>query len=121
MEEKKFALFSKYHSTFVLLENGDCYCWGRNDFGQLGLGINNRNITQFTRLTSGKYITCGDFVTCIIDMNNDVWSAGKDNYYQLGKHSIEKNNKTTGINKLVKLDTKAKFVGCCNDYTIIIK
>lgn len=109
-----------YH-TVVLDFNNNIYVTGYNAFGQLGLGINNRNINQFAKLASGKYITCGDFTTCIIDMNNDVWGAGMNTYKQLGNQRITKNNKTTGINKLVKLNTKAKFVGCCDDYTVVIK
>jgi alpha-tubulin suppressor-like RCC1 family protein len=63
--------------TCALLENGGVLCWGRNNYGQLGIGMKDNmsvpvamlNITDATEVATGRDITCvlreGGRVQCV--------------------------------------------------------
>ena len=83
-----------YHNIAIsssnVNESGSLYCWGRNDFGQLGLG----NTTDYSSpkqvgsLSSWLRISGGDWSTHAIRLNTSnsgsLWSWGRNNYGQLG-------------------------------------
>jgi alpha-tubulin suppressor-like RCC1 family protein len=80
--------------TCVLLNNNDVRCWGRNDFGQLGLG-NLINIGDDEAITSMppikfptgftvKKITAGLQHTCALSVTNKVICWGRNDFGQLG-------------------------------------
>ena len=75
-----------YHTCGLRNNNGELFCWGRNDYGQLGDGTNNdKNIpirignkSDWTHISSGVIHTCGlrnnngqnYFAGDIMDMNS---------------------------------------------------
>lgn len=77
--------------TCALSYEGDLYCWGRNDQGQLGTGDNvNKNLLQkvdFPASNSSKIVfdfAVGEEHTCIINSASKVYCWGDNTYGQLG-------------------------------------
>ncbi|CAM9563936.1 unnamed protein product [Pylaiella littoralis] len=82
-----------YHHTVALSEAGEVFAFGRNDYGQLGLG--HRESTwqggQVPDL-AGKVITqvaCGSFHTISLDAEGRVYPFGRNNHGQLGTGTRE--------------------------------
>ena len=83
-------LFGDIHLSAVfgcgLLNNGSALCWGRNNFGQLGMGNNTQMyIPQFS---SGGYnfstISLGRLHVCGLLQNGSALCWGRNNFGQLG-------------------------------------
>ena len=76
-------------SEHSLILKNDCTLWGcgYNKYGQLGLG-DTTNRTTFTQVTTNadniKEIYCGGFHTLILKNDGTLWSAGNNDYGQLG-------------------------------------
>ena len=75
-----------YH-TCGRLGNGSIYCWGSNDYGQLGNGNQTTmpypvplsgTARNYTSVSGGEYHTCGRLV------NGSVYCWGRNSYGQLG-------------------------------------
>jgi len=77
--------------TCSLADTGTAYCWGGNDYGQLGTGLAStnpvpfpvpvllpENVNHFVQLTGGKYNSCG------LGDNYRVYCWGDNSYGQLG-------------------------------------
>ena len=75
-----------YH-TLILKNNGTLWGCGANDNGQLGLG-DTTNRTTFTQVTTNaddiKQVYCGWYYTLILKNDGTLWSAGNNDYGQLG-------------------------------------
>jgi alpha-tubulin suppressor-like RCC1 family protein len=70
----------------TVLENGNIYSWGRNDYGQLGNNATNdetKPILIFQNLKGVEKIFCG-FEFSIFLQNGILWSCGRNNLGQLG-------------------------------------
>lgn len=65
---------------------GKYYIWGRNDYGQLGLGHNsNQNLPQELNLRDVIIsVSCGGFHTAILTSRYEVYIWGCNDEYQLG-------------------------------------
>ena len=72
--------------TCALTGNGEAWCWGRNEFGQLGDGTS----TSRNKPTRVKYdgqfvsISAGGSHTCAVTTSNEAWCWGRNNMGQLG-------------------------------------
>ncbi len=79
-----------YH-TCAVTKSEDLYCWGRNDYYQLGSGDNNNKLyptkvigengDSFLNILS---VSAGDNHTCAITKDGNLYCFGKNDYYQLG-------------------------------------
>ena len=120
--------------------NNEVWSFGSNIRGQLGLGDNTSRNTP-TKIHSikrrvayaatfnivAKFVSCGDFHTVIIDMNNEVWSFGynREGLLRLGD-IIDRNTPTKipSIKRRVAYATTfnivAKSVSCGYLHTVII-
>ena len=72
--------------SLVLLENGDVYSFGRNRFGQLGLGYTSTRATstKIPTLSEVKAISAGGSHSLVLLENGEVYSFGLNWYGQLG-------------------------------------
>jgi alpha-tubulin suppressor-like RCC1 family protein len=83
--------------TCALDEIGDVYCWGGNDYGQLGYGDTvNRGVTELATSLSpvslgqkAKKIYAGTFLTCAILENDTARCWGLNRSGQLGLGHVE--------------------------------
>jgi alpha-tubulin suppressor-like RCC1 family protein len=114
----KFIACGNGH-TMIIDMNDNVWGCGLNIFSQLGLGDHEDrySLTQISwdQDNKAKYIACDDSYTMLIDMNDNVWACGYNEYGQLGLGDTE--DRAT----FVKLPNfKAKFIKCGDDHTILI-
>ncbi len=74
-----------FHSCAVRTD-GTVWCWGRNDFGQLGDGtaIDAGEPVQVAGLMMITKVAAGDLFTCALDEAGAVWCWGANGSGQLG-------------------------------------
>jgi alpha-tubulin suppressor-like RCC1 family protein len=75
------------------------WTWGRNDFGQLGIG-NSSNRTTPTSVSTEKdwsIIGAGTYHSFAIKTNNTLWACGINTGYQLGLGDITNRNRFTQV------------------------
>ena len=79
--------------TLLLTLEGNLYSFGSNHNGQLGLNENTIEKTNKPTLIRNipeiKRIECGDNHSMCIDVNNNLWLFGGNNYGQLGLSDYE--------------------------------
>jgi alpha-tubulin suppressor-like RCC1 family protein len=87
-----------YHVCANSLAGGG-YCWGKNDFGQLGNGTNNNSSVPFAvndaGVLAGKTIvatSAGYNHTCVVDSVGQVYCWGYNSQGQLGNGASGTNN-----------------------------
>ncbi len=76
--------------------DGKVYCWGRNDYGQLGnnsttasnvpVAVHAPDSVTFTRVSTGDRFTCAD------GLDGKVYCWGRNDYGQLGNNSTTASN-----------------------------
>ena len=75
-------------STLLLTLKGNIYSFGNNEYGQLGLNDYNIKKTSTPTLIRNipeiRRIECGYNHSMCIDVNDDLWIFGENNYGQLG-------------------------------------
>jgi len=105
-----------YNHVVLLDFDNNCWIYGNNGFGQLGLG-NNDNIIQPTMIPSFKalHVAAGNQYTIILDLDNNIWAFGRNDHGQLGLGDKENRNRPTKI-----LNFKAKQVAAGGYHTLII-
>lgn len=77
-----------YYHTVAVNDKGKLVTWGRNDYGQLGIGSkDHKNSAQFVPLPLSSKIksaSCGCYHTLILMSNGRVMVFGRNNKGQLG-------------------------------------
>jgi alpha-tubulin suppressor-like RCC1 family protein len=70
------------------------WCWGSNEFGQLGDGTTNDLLTpnQVGTLTHWEKISCGGYYNMASTDQDKLWSWGKNDKGQLGNWSLTQTN-----------------------------
>jgi len=82
-----------YH-TCAIDDEKKLWCWGRNDFGQLGDGGNeNKNVPSRVADRKWKSVSSGGYHTCAIDGDHNLWCWGRNDFGQIGDESFEKRNR----------------------------
>src|SRR2546426_68161 len=86
-EKISFITCGGYHTT-CLTKNDNCYTWGNNYYGQLGLGNENGRFspTILTLPNNEKilFIACGGYHTICLTKNDNCYVWGRNNFGQLG-------------------------------------
>ncbi len=72
--------------TFVIKADGTLWAWGRNNYGQLGIGntVNTPAKTQVGTATNWQSIEGGQFHTVAIKADGTLWTWGLNDNGQLG-------------------------------------
>jgi alpha-tubulin suppressor-like RCC1 family protein len=107
--------------TFALLKNKDIFCWGRNSFGQLGLG----DTTSVSLPTKFEYqfpapvkaLVCGWFHTIAHLINDEIFSCGRNYYSQLGLGGGE--DKSIPMKIEFPFTAPVKYVACGAWHTFV--
>jgi len=87
-------IYSGLNNACAIDTDGALYCWGQNQYGQLGNGLT-ANLTTptlvpMTGLLSGKTIldvSPGNYHTCVIASDNQIYCWGHNTSGQLGNGS----------------------------------
>ena len=97
--------------------SGDTYCWGENDFGQLGHGVANRRAglqqvsggLTFTSITAGWRSSCG------VTTDEEAYCWGRGEWGQLGDGLATRSSvpvAVAGGHKFQKLDVGSNNLVC---------
>ncbi|KNC97488.1 uncharacterized protein SPPG_07403 [Spizellomyces punctatus DAOM BR117] len=76
--------------TLALTSDGDLYVFGSNEFGQLGLGVDTKQVDRPMRLDIGtavEKIAAGMRYSLILTRDQQVWGWGANKYGELGEIS----------------------------------
>ncbi|KAM6937862.1 putative E3 ubiquitin-protein ligase HERC4 [Xenentodon cancila] len=121
--------------SFALSVSGGVFGWGRNDFGQLGLGDTEERHTptpvHYLNRKKTVFISCGRDHTAVLTKDGAVFTFGSGRYGQLGHNSLRDElcprlvaelwgTKSTKIacgryHTLVLTDSKKVYAFGCND------
>ena len=88
-------LVSGTRHTCVLTDSGNVYCWGLNDSGQLGNGLNlNSNVPTLVGGLGGDVvsISAGGEFTCAVKANGEVFCWGNNEDGQLNDGTTANQN-----------------------------
>jgi alpha-tubulin suppressor-like RCC1 family protein len=79
-----------YQHACAVTGQGALYCWGANDFGQLGLGMSSgQPVTLPAQVTlpmgkQAKQVSCGSYHSCALMTDGTVYCFGRNNTGQSG-------------------------------------
>jgi len=73
--------------TCVLLSDNTVWCWGNNDWGQLGTGTTTSSPIPVKVALSAKSIDLGGTTTCAVATTGEPWCWGRNEWGQLGNGS----------------------------------
>lgn len=87
-----------FRSSFAIKSDGTLWAWGRNNFGQLGVGDNiDKNVpTQVGTSTDWQSISSNGVATIAIKSNGTLWSWGGNQYWSLGTGEFSPNTNVPG-------------------------
>ncbi len=91
------SIYTGTYQTCALTSDGTAYCWGRNDFGQLGTANNTQSTSpvlvsgnlRFSRLDGGEQHTCG------LTPTSTLYCWGRNNNGELGTGNTTTTNTPT--------------------------
>ncbi|XP_018347925.1 PREDICTED: LOW QUALITY PROTEIN: X-linked retinitis pigmentosa GTPase regulator [Trachymyrmex septentrionalis] len=114
------------HHTFILAENGNIYCSGSNDSGQLGMGININETHTPKLLPRGALqdekivkIACGESHSAILTESGKLFTCGDGRHGKLGLEENENNvHEVTFAAKYQELFVSNVACGGC--HTILV-
>ena len=105
---------ASYSHTCAINSDYELFCWGRNEYGQLGDGTNNYqntptpvNSTGFLNGKAVNSVSAGNSYTCAINSDNQLFCWGNNDNGQLGDGTITNRNIPTPVNSTGLLNGKA--------------
>ena len=103
----------------AIKSNGSLWTWGRNNYGQLGVGdTTDRNIpTRIGSETNWKQISAGDYHTVAIKSDGSLWAWGFNRYGEIGDGS--KITRTSPVR--IGIDADWKRIAAGGGHTVAIK
>jgi len=92
VHEIKTTLSSGDNHNCMIDEDDRLWCWGKNDFGQLGDGTtDNKSIrTKISTSDDWSQISLGEDHSCAIKLDGSLWCWGDNSSSQLGDGTTEK-------------------------------
>ncbi|KAM4572309.1 putative E3 ubiquitin-protein ligase HERC4 [Odontesthes bonariensis] len=108
--------------SFALSVSGGVFGWGKNDFGQLGLGDAKDRQTptsiQSLNLKKTSYISCGKDHTAILTKDGVVFTFGSGQYGQLGHNSLRNELRPRLVAEL--WGAKVSMIACGRHHTLAL-
>ena len=104
----KFGIYANYinvfnESCFIVNDKGDCFCFGNNENGQLGLGnpfpVNNIALIRILKGNTKEIKSCQDF-TIALTNDNEVYLWYYQSRYRINK--MKTNNNLLNNNNINK-------------------
>ena len=88
-----------YYASFAIADNGEVWAWGRNDYGQLGLGDEEmRDAPEKLELTNVVQVAAGDYHTLFLTGDGQLYGAGcSEDYDQLATGEFENESAPVAI------------------------
>ena len=88
-----------YYTSFAIDEGGGVWAWGRNDYGQLGLGDEeSRETPEKLALTNVTQVAAGDYHTLFLTDDGQLYGAGCSyDYDQLATGKFENESEPVPI------------------------
>jgi serine/threonine protein kinase/alpha-tubulin suppressor-like RCC1 family protein len=96
---------SSSHTCAIQKGDGSLWCWGRNDYGQLGIG-NTKNQKRPQRVERPKEVvsvSAGGRHTCAVSSDGSVWCWGKNKTGQLGDGTVTPKKRPTRVKGLERV------------------
>ncbi|MGH2608336.1 MAG: RCC1 domain-containing protein [Tepidiformaceae bacterium] len=97
------AVVVGFAHTCALLEQGDVFCWGSNDAGQLGIGAASPgpylSPTPVGELGQVEFLTAGHAHTCVLDVSAQAYCWGLNSNGQLGVDSTADTCRFLGVDQ----------------------
>ena len=112
--------------TVTLKTNGTVWTYGQNEYGQLGTGdtanYDEPKQVEFPEGTVIKQIAVGEYHSVALDTEGNVWTWGRNNYYQLGNTGSDSNTPVmvTGIPKVTHIASGTNSVMCVTENNKLI-
>lgn len=103
MEHVKIAKAGWAH-VLAIDQSGNLYCWGNNEYGQLGDGTKESKTTPVKVLENVIAIAAGNYHSLAVTKNGDLYAWGYNDCGQLG------NGTRVDSNKPIKIMTNVKDV-----------
>ena len=107
--------------TFCKTFNNEIFCWGQNQFGQLGLGNNDNQNTPIlcSSLLNEDVIDikCGMYHTLVLTSNGDVLSCGRNTFSELGRECTEDFTDVSTFKKIEELSNIIR-IECGNSHSL---
>ena len=101
---KQISTGPSYH-TCVIASDNKIYCWGSNNYGQLGNNSTANSgvpvAVNMTGVLAGKTIkqmSVGTYNTCVIASDDKVYCWGSNAYGQVGNNSLTDSNVPVAVN-----------------------
>lgn len=126
LERKRVSQVAcSYYHSIVACESGEVFSFGRNDYGQLGLGDTlDRKLPGLIEVATPSLarqrivsLSCGQYHTVMVADSGTVYSFGKNDYGQLGLESPENQKIPIG---LPASEMKKCIQACCGYYHTIL-
>jgi len=110
------------NSTMLIDLDDNLWGFGRNDYGQLGVGDNSHKLTPIMISKKIRSVACSEFHTIILNLDNEAWVFGRNDYGQLGLGHNENRNIPNPLiistpNKQIHI--KAKSIACGSLHTML--
>ena len=117
MQTNKTCVSGYYH-TITLSDDGTVHSFGKNQFGELGLGNNNATAfpTPIPNLPQISLISCGWNFTVCVDCEGFMWSFGENICGKLGTG----NKKSFNVPQRIEDIPPVISISCGAQHTLII-
>ncbi|XP_049741700.1 E3 ISG15--protein ligase HERC5 [Elephas maximus indicus] len=106
--------------SMALSMSGNVYSWGKNDFGQLGLGHTDSkdspSLIEELDNQDVEFLTCGGSHTALLTKDGLVFTFGAGQYGQLGHNSAQNEPRPRLVTELV--GNRVTQIACGRDHTL---